>query len=96
MNDYLRLKEAPALIARDPYCSTCQEDAESTGDGYLCPSCGTSWDYSDIDSPGELYAAWSGEEPGGPAVEPHEAWQVSHLHGDDRAWHLARMRGEQA
>lgn len=65
MNGYRRLTEAPVLMARDPYCSECMVDTEFTGDGHLCPRCGTYWDPSDIDRAGQLYAEWSGEEPDG-------------------------------
>lgn len=87
MSDYLRLDSAPGLDhPGNPICQAC--DIETTlEDGWLCPSCGTSWSSDLLEgdpSDGTLYADWSGEELTGPICPVGEAWQVSHLRGADR------------
>lgn len=65
---YVKLTEAPTLIFNEPSCGTCSEDVESDGDGWVCPSCGTSWSYDDYDQQGTLYEEWSGETLDGDSV----------------------------
>ncbi|WP_264032155.1 hypothetical protein [Cellulosimicrobium sp. SH8] len=78
--EYLKLAEAPSLVIHYPTCSTCDVDLENDGgDGWTCPSCGTSWDYgADDGDTGELYESWSGEELVGPVLDEDEAFRVSY------------------
>lgn len=92
MSDYLRLTEAPAWCISYPTCSACCVELELIDD-WTCPSCGTSWDRRATDGDaGELYASWAGEPATGPEVTEDEAWQVSHLKGDDRTAKLEQIR----
>lgn len=76
MADYIRLTEPPHWCIQYPTCSACGTDLETDGDGWTCPSCGTQWPQTANDGDkGELYAAWSGEEPTGPVVANDEAWR---------------------
>lgn len=68
MSDYVKLSEAPALIFNEPSCGVCHLDVESDGDGWVCPSCGTSWGYDDYEQPGTLYEEWAGESIDGEPV----------------------------
>lgn len=70
MSGYVKLSEAPTLVFRAPECGTCYQECESDGDGWLCPSCGTSWGGNDYDQEGQLYEAWSGETLDGAAAPP--------------------------
>ncbi|MFC8732159.1 hypothetical protein ACFT5B_06855 [Luteimicrobium sp. NPDC057192] len=79
MTEYLKLAEAPQLVIHYPTCSTCDVDLETDGDGWTCPTCGTSWDMrADDGDTGELYESWSGEKLDGPAVTEEEASEISH------------------
>ncbi|WP_420114533.1 hypothetical protein [Pseudactinotalea sp.] len=70
MSDYVKLSEAPTLVFREPECGTCAQECQSDGDGWLCPSCGTSWGYNDYDQGGTLYEEWSGELLSGEPAPP--------------------------
>jgi hypothetical protein len=76
MSDYIKLPEAPMWCIQYPTCSACAIDLDTDGDGWTCPSCGTSWsmDANDGDR-GELYASWAGEEPSGPEVSTDDAYR---------------------
>lgn len=76
MSDYIRLSQPPMWVINYPTCSACAVDLETEGDGWTCPSCGTSWsmDANDGDR-GTLYADWSGEDPTGPEVDEADAWR---------------------
>ena len=74
MNDYIRLTEAPEWCIQYPTCSACTTELDCDYDSWTCPTCGTSWDMDAADGErGTLYAEWSGDEPGGPAVTTREA-----------------------
>ena len=75
--DYLKLSEAPTLIFATPYCSACTMDYEDTGDEWLCPTCGTTWDFEDFDQQGTLYEEWSGETLPGKPVDNLDAWRIA-------------------
>lgn len=76
MSDYIKLAEAPTLTIRHPDCDACHVEVESDGDGWLCPVCGTSWDYNaSEDQKGTLYEEWSGEELFSQLVPNDDAWQ---------------------
>lgn len=70
MSDYVKLSEPPTLVFQEPECGTCYQKCESDGDGWLCPSCGTSWGYNDYDQEGTLYESWSGEALDGEPAPP--------------------------
>ena len=75
---YLKLDEAPTMSYQSPQCDACLIDLDSD-DGWLCPSCGTSWSHDASDGEaGELYEAWSGEELPGDAVHWDDAWSTDH------------------
>jgi predicted amidophosphoribosyltransferase len=76
-NDYLRLPTAPSLTFQNPLCDACSVEVDNDDDGWLCPSCGTTWDGQHTEgNPGELYADWSGEQPEGPDATLEDAWLV--------------------
>lgn len=81
MSDYIRLAEPPAWCLEYPTCSACAVDLDTDGDGWTCPTCGTSWgmDAGDGDR-GTLYADWAGEEPTGPQVTQGDAWRWGDYH----------------
>lgn len=87
---YLNLVSTPTLVQE---CSACGLEVDSTGDEWLCPSCGTTWNYSDQDgTQGTLYRDETGELPGGPTVTEDEAWQIAHLHEPARSRQLTEIR----
>lgn len=76
MSGYIRLSKAPQWCIQYPTCSACDVELHTDGDGWTCPSCGTSWDMQAGDGDtGTLYADWAGEEPTGPSVSDGDAWR---------------------
>lgn len=74
-NNYIKLDKAPVWCIQYPTCSACEIDLFTDGDGWICDSCGTAWGMNANDGdPGELYAEWSGEKPGGPPASLGRAW----------------------
>ena len=74
----VKFAEAPLLTRTDPTCAACAVDVESDGDGYVCPTCGTSWPYdADEDEHGTLYEEWSGEDLDIAVTDPDSAWQTT-------------------
>jgi predicted RNA-binding Zn-ribbon protein involved in translation (DUF1610 family) len=78
MSTYVKLSAPPQLVLQYPLCGACTVELDHDGDGFVCPSCGTSWssDASDGES-GTLYSAWSGEEPSGEVLTEDEARVVA-------------------
>jgi hypothetical protein len=98
VSDYIKLAEAPSLSLNDPDCGTCYVSVESTGDGWLCPVCGTSWSYNEGDGDGgQLYEDWSGETLEGDVVSEDEAETrgARYAHDQNQAI-MARIRAAQA
>lgn len=78
MSEYVKLADAPPLVLNNPDCGMCATEVESDGDGWLCPSCGTTWDYASSDGDtGTLYEEWSGETLGGEPVPADADWTNS-------------------
>jgi hypothetical protein len=77
MSAKVRYETAPILSLQYPVCDSCSLDVESSGDGWECPQCGTSWDYGDGDGDkGILYAEWSGESVDDlPLLDHLTGWQ---------------------
>lgn len=90
--EYLHLAEAPVLCVNNPSCSACGVEVESDGDGWLCPSCGTSWDINSADGDiGMTYEDWSGEELTGPIISHSEAGTIAGARDAERRRELARQ-----
>ena len=69
-----------------PICDACDVEVV-LDDGWLCPSCGTSWPAELLECDGDqgtLYPDWSGEELTGPVCPPDLAWRWAHLPPDER------------
>ncbi|QGJ94980.1 hypothetical protein SEA_REDWATTLEHOG_121 [Gordonia phage RedWattleHog] len=77
MTSYLKLSERPGLSFTAPECNACLKEVDHDGDGWLCPSCGTSWPGNVMESDGsdaQLFEEWSGEELPGPTCKTDEAY----------------------
>lgn len=83
---YLKLAEEPQIVVSYPDCGTCGVEVESIADGWLCPSCGSEWDYADDGAYGEL-----SEKTSGPECPNKYAWRVSHLRGAERDVAVTRI-----
>lgn len=94
---YLRLDKAPSLHhPGGPICGACLVET-NLEDGWVCPSCGTSWPSDVVEDDGEnaeLYESWSGEELTGPTCPTDEAWRVSHLEDADRDAAVEKLLGQ--
>lgn len=74
-NSYMRLDRAPMLAFRQPLCDACVVDVVTDDDGWMCPSCGTSWGGNQGDGDtGMLYEDWAGEPAEGPESTVDDAW----------------------
>lgn len=67
---YLRLDKTPDLIFQDPICEACNIEVESH-DEFICPSCGTIWDFNDP-SHGQLAIEWEDDEYIEDAITPFD------------------------
>lgn len=74
MVGYVKLSEPPMWCIQYPTCSACEVDLDTDGDGWTCPSCGTTWPMSAGDGDkGELHESWAGEELPGPVLTAEQA-----------------------
>jgi predicted RNA-binding Zn-ribbon protein involved in translation (DUF1610 family) len=80
MRPRVRYAEPPVLDYMAPHCGNCGIEVGSDGDGWTCPTCGTSWDWDDYEQPGTPYEEWSGESVDDlPITEPGDGFRVAGL-----------------
>ena len=76
----VRYAEPPHLIHMSPECGGCSISVDSDDDGWVCPTCGTTWDYNDYDKRGTAYADWSGEDVAGlPLIDEDDGYKLAGL-----------------
>lgn len=98
-NAYMNLDHIPALHHPGyPTCGTCEVEVEHN-DGWVCPSCGTSWDESNVEyyeGDGDRFEDWSGETRTGPVAPKDEAWRWSTLPPDVRDREIQKWKEKDA
>lgn len=76
----VRYATPPDLIHMAPECGGCGIPVCSDGDGWVCPTCGTTWDWNDYDQPGTAYADWSGEDVSNlPLIDEDDGFKLAGL-----------------
>ena len=91
MTKYLRLDEPPTYSVTYT-CDACLIELEIDSDGPSCSSCGTEWDWHNLDK-GVLPE--ESEMADTPAVSLSDAWIFSNLSGDERDTAVREWLGKQ-